>query len=820
MGLMEGPTPDEFIEAVREHKLSDGKPLVDYVHGLVMPAADRSLEAIFRSERPDIEEIRSKMKQVATALGHLHTAISVDGNPDCCRERVMHGDIKMLNVVRTCDRMCLIDMDAASAFDDINSSHRNYAGAKFSSAVLPPEMFYILKNDDEERMYLDYCKDWAVRTGNSKNPEFIIKLNPIKYQSGSETSSIVVRTFYEHVDKPLPYELVRASGKIDVWSFGVMIYQLCSGVSLFASNRDDDIRDGRVMHLVANLTDMAVADLIDGNIVDRPAAALLKRVLRVNPDDRPDIAGFHSILEDPFFNANRSTRDPHLADMLNKQNQMLEVMRAVDERTKLINDRTIKIEHMSSSIYNRIIQSEQLLLKGLFEATEVCTPTCFVVLENLLPSPAGKATKPKELENGPSMKSSLLRGLSKLGRALSDDTDTVKECIDSLVVGSKYYLYLVDEYTMQPVEGEGYPIEITTPKEFIPKVLPLLKVGLKAMAAVNTVARMGRCLGLPVIAIPHDMMSDAQTAVGRMDEPSSVSDYDSIQNCVLAHKTPKGEDVNTTDKQGARGASLRELTDFLCNNPNDSKKKFCGLRRICTPKGFACWTMPDNVAFVQKSSRYLDAEAQCDPVENVVSFTPPASTNTIISTNYNTTIVKGKCAEEELIEAVDTSLSISTGADDTRIPVDVDAGAAGSTSKTKGKVKKSSTIKQSISDQEVTADKKEVAVGRSAVEVDPPEAVVPPVPPAAVEDLSGIVKTLKSEVKKLKVELEKQSSINVSLAAASASSAKAQEDLAHAISLLGETMPKSLYTLKEEVERMSESMKTTSRDAKPKGRLW
>jgi hypothetical protein len=40
------------------------------------------------------------------------------------------------------------------------------------------------------------------------------------------------------------------------------------------------------------------------------------------------------------------------------------------------------------------------------------------------------------------------------------------------------YLYLVDEYTMQPVEGKYYPIEINTAvqSEFLKCVLPLMRV--------------------------------------------------------------------------------------------------------------------------------------------------------------------------------------------------------------------------------------------------------------------------------------------------------------------------------------------------------
>jgi ADP-dependent phosphofructokinase/glucokinase len=51
-------------------------------------------------------------------------------------------------------------------------------------------------------------------------------------------------------------------------------------------------------------------------------------------------------------------------------------------------------------------------------------------------------------------------------------------------------LYLVDEVTMQPVvvRGSKYPVEITEPADFVPKLLPFLQGGLKALSVVNSIA--------------------------------------------------------------------------------------------------------------------------------------------------------------------------------------------------------------------------------------------------------------------------------------------------------------------------------------------
>ena len=50
-----------------------------------------------------------------------------------------------------------------------------------------------------------------------------------------------------------------------------------------------------------------------------------------------------------------------------------------------------------------------------------------------------------------------------------------------------YYFYLVDELTGRPVTGESsiYPIEITTPAVWVPKLLPVMQVGLTAASVFN-----------------------------------------------------------------------------------------------------------------------------------------------------------------------------------------------------------------------------------------------------------------------------------------------------------------------------------------------
>lgn len=67
---LKGPDSNAFQHAVEGLYLQDGsgekgKPMCGYKFGLVMPAADRNLDAIYRQERPDMLTVSVLAKQLA-----------------------------------------------------------------------------------------------------------------------------------------------------------------------------------------------------------------------------------------------------------------------------------------------------------------------------------------------------------------------------------------------------------------------------------------------------------------------------------------------------------------------------------------------------------------------------------------------------------------------------------------------------------------------------------------------------------------------------------------------------------------------------------
>ena len=277
VGLLEGPSEAVFAEEVKGLSMHDGRSLAEYRHGLVMPFADRSLDEIVKKERPDMLYIKVMMHEVAEALQH-------------CHERgVTHGDLKMLNGVRVGAAIKLIDLDAAAVIS------QDPACAKFSSGVLPPEMFYELQGAEEERLFAAYFADFASEGGEEWD-----KIRP--------SEGIVVRTFLPSLPPEahatLPYALVPASATMDVWAYGAMLYHMSTGEPLLPVNRDDDLIDGAGRRQAMSWTDAQLrrkvgnAPIPGDALLARLVKDLLKLVLRPDPAQRVSL---QSVLAHPFF---------------------------------------------------------------------------------------------------------------------------------------------------------------------------------------------------------------------------------------------------------------------------------------------------------------------------------------------------------------------------------------------------------------------------------------------------------------------------------------------------------------------------------------
>jgi hypothetical protein len=274
----------------------------------------------------------------------------------------------------------------------------------------------------------------------------------------------------------------------------------------------------------------------------------------------------------------------------------------------------------------------------MVEAADIVIPTCVVIVNQKLPVSTSKQVSNDEVVSsrdeidikttGMVTKStSWLKFLSSVGEkvnlavdAVQSTLDTVQGAIDSVSsiisdpLGSfpedEYWLYLVDEYTMQPIVpsediNSPYPIKISTPKEMVAKVLPLMKLTLKAMSLYNGAAGLARCLGYPLPVLSDSVTGYLSSAVGSLDQQSSVSEYDVLQTSldkVIATKGTDDQSQDESSKKTQRGKPVVDLASFFDKPGNDPGHDFCGLRRVISPDGSCIWTTDENAKLVENGA--------------------------------------------------------------------------------------------------------------------------------------------------------------------------------------------------------------------------
>eukprot|EP00985_Skeletonema_marinoi_P010385 scaffold4881_cov201-Skeletonema_marinoi.AAC.2 len=480
------------------------------------------------------------------------------------------------------------------------------------------------------------------------------KVAPKIYQEpGMLKAHYVVKSFRTEEGKPvkegLPYELKRASENIDLWSLGVLAFTLFTGEPLIPSTRDDDCASGADMHLLHSWgTQPEVLSDLYKKITDDAARDLVMQLLKSKPEERPTVASL--LAKHPFFN------QKNLA-IISQFNERLkdfgESLQSQAKQLEKMNANILVIKQLSYENQSELLRTRHVLLKGIFEATEVRTPTTFIVLNNKLPPEPSDGDKEKILDfvtkddgSGVSVQTKhasltvsaegadlklegdlkehydrvqggikWVKRIKRIGKKVAAGEigtafEIIKEeIIKENLVGNEMYLYLIDELTGDPVQAEGWPIVITTPSELVHKLLPLMLVGMRAMSIYNGAAGMARLFGYPLPKVPKAWSKGAQESVELLKKESSVEDFS------VVHEEVKG---GSEEEKSVRGASLRTFVDFL--NEKDPGRKdgktghYAGLRRIGDPdQGTALWTMltdPGDIksALKERAKQYEEEE--------------------------------------------------------------------------------------------------------------------------------------------------------------------------------------------------------------------
>jgi DNA-binding transcriptional MerR regulator len=350
-------------------------------------------------------------------------------------------------------------------------------------------------------------------------------------------------------------------------------------------------------------------------IKDPAARDLASKLLIADPLERANFDINAELTGHPFFN-------PKPGDAAT-QEKLDKIIEQQEKDSKKLD----AILSLSEEHRDELRQTRSTLIRAMFEATEVSTPTAFVVLKEKLPT--GEARVELTLNDDGT-------GLSVEGEAVGEAKDRYEQgktwlglcarfgrgvaacspsaiaeavagACEELVVGEEMWLYLVDELTGEPVvpdeDDATYPIRITKPAEVVSKLLPVMQVGLHAASLVNGVAGVVRLFGYPCPKVPEAWREGAQNSVEVLKQESSVEAFGAVHEKVQ----DDGEEAETV-----RGAALRELEAFYANY--DPDREYAGLRRIGDEDGTAVWTLltdPEEVkAAIEKRAAQRRAEAR------------------------------------------------------------------------------------------------------------------------------------------------------------------------------------------------------------------
>ncbi|KAF0687423.1 hypothetical protein As57867_020767, partial [Aphanomyces stellatus] len=543
-----------FQANLKTLKIHGGYPMTEYPHVMVMPAADRSFEDIYLKERPGENERRILLQHVAEGLQHLH------------KNKLVHGDVKKLNVIRVENRLKLIDLDAATAFGDC-------VGAKFSSGSLPPELFYKLASAEEIDLHY---KHWA--NIESTNQELWQKVKP--------KGNFVVKSF-QHEKDELPYALVKAHPSMDVWAFGALMYQIYSGEELVSTDINQDVLEKEIEE-AATWTQENVVKRIRSKIISNAQVCdLLEKLLVVNPKNRPSMA---AVLDHAYFKVNASRITEKVQEAIDKVVEVNTNVQQVSEKVARV-DR--KLDNLSKEHLKQLAIAKQDIMRGVFEATEVVIPTSFVILSLDFTKSLPENVQEKFDCLFKFMCTKTIDFGKSVAKAMKSDSAIIS-------TGDPMFLYLVDEVEGTPVipstsDISVYPIRIDTQTpQFLAVAAPYLQAGLHLLKGIKTATTLAKRIGIPNPT--KSVIDKAIKVLEATKAESSVVDFNIVHSAVQAgSESPRLV-------QRIRGAALRELERFF--NDKDPNKTYAGLQRTYTVDGHALWTSRENAEKINKDKSH------------------------------------------------------------------------------------------------------------------------------------------------------------------------------------------------------------------------
>jgi len=165
-----------------------------------------------------------------------------------------------------------------------------------------------------------------------------------------------------HDISKLPYKLINPSEKVDVWVFGIFIYQLCSGGNPFHTGYQGDLRGVDAYSRLHHWNKVEADKSIREHIQDPLAQDLLRRILLPASERLPNMT---AVLRHPFFSPTSTEAERYLEK---------------HEEMQLLRENTVVVSKVTGVTSRMLEDSMEKYSRIAFSTDRIAFPTCFVVL--------------------------------------------------------------------------------------------------------------------------------------------------------------------------------------------------------------------------------------------------------------------------------------------------------------------------------------------------------------------------------------------------------------------------------------------------------